>query len=324
MYPIKYQVSCFYCERVGREDKAKEHWGKKHPEKKFKLKIPENNLSKYSFRRETTERTEANENGDDNGIDIYEDQSQTNDSASSPSIPISTSSTIDVLTSPAMAAFGTPSIPSTPSNLSTSSSPSKNFKSPNSLQDQLTSMAKQLSKITVVIEDMHLEKSRKESPSSSSLAPAQEHEELFENIKCTGDLFMLKCLEINIQLDTITCIPCSTCKKHAPKHLLTSMKSSFGVFQYIEQKIDEPLSQRFRSLKTNLKSHFSNKLYMWCVQEEEERRQTFEDFLRENERAGLNVGRAALFAIRSGLGGLKFVDTLNLLDLSDAMIGTYR
>ncbi len=63
---------------------------------------------------------------------------------------------------------------------------------------------------------------------------------------------------------------------------------------------------------------------IWCVQEQEERKQAFEDFLRKNEKAGLNVGRAALFCIRSGLGGLKFVDTLNLLDLSGALVGTYR
>ena len=108
----------------------------------------------------------------------------------------------------------------------------------------------------------------------------------------------------------------------APKHLLTSIKSSFGVFQHIEQKVNEPLSQRFRSLKSNLKLHFSNKLHIWCVREQEERQQTFEDFLKKNEKAGLYVGRAALFCIRSGLGGL-FVDTLNLLDLSGAAVGTF-
>jgi hypothetical protein len=135
---------------------------------------------------------------------------------------------------------------------------------------------------------------------------------------------MLDSLEINNHLDTITCIPCSTWKKQAPKHLLNSIKSSFGIFQHIEQKAGEPLSQRFRSLKTNLKSHFLNKLHIWCVQKQEERKQALEDFVKKNEKAGMNVGRAALFSIRSGLGGLKFVETLNLLDLSGAAVGTYR
>ena len=135
---------------------------------------------------------------------------------------------------------------------------------------------------------------------------------------------MIKCLDINIPLDTITCIPCFTWKRQAPNNLSSSIRLSFGVFQYVAQNMNDPLSQRFRSLKTNLKSHFSNKLHIWCIHEEEERRQAFDDFLRKNEKAGLNVGRAALFAIRSGLGGLKFVDTLNLLDLSGAIVGTYR
>ncbi|CAF2669463.1 unnamed protein product [Rotaria sp. Silwood2] len=81
-------------------------------------------------------------------------------------------------------------------------------------------MAKQLSKITNAIENIHLEKNSKESSSSTQ---ADDIEQLFEN--------------------TITCIPCSTWKKQAPKHLFTSIKSSFGIFQHIEQKVDEPLSQ---------------------------------------------------------------------------------
>lgn len=320
MYPSKSQVSCFYCEWVGRKDKVKEHWRKKHPGEKFKLKIAENSLNNYYSRKETIATTGTNTNDDDNDDNVCEDQHQTNDSALPSSIPISATSTIEVLVSPSVPALCTPSVPSTPSNLSASSSPSKNFKSPNSLQDQLTLMAKQLSKITVAIENMHVGRTRTESSSSM---PADENEP-FESIKCTDDLFMLKFLEINIPLDTITCIPCFTWKRQAPKNLSISIKSSFGVFQYVAQKMNDPLSQRFRSLKTNLKSHFSNKLHIWCVHEEEERRQALEDFLRKNERAGLNVGRAALFAIRSGLGGLKFVDTLNLLDLSGAIVGTYR
>ena len=62
-------------------------------------------------------------------------------------------------------------------------------------------MAQQHSKITTAIENLHSEETRKESS-----APRDETEQSFENIKCSDDLLMFKCLEINIQLDTITCI----------------------------------------------------------------------------------------------------------------------
>jgi hypothetical protein len=125
-------------------------------------------------------------------------------------------------------------------------------------------MTKQLSKITDSIENMHVEKTKNESSSSSSIR-AVEMEQIFESIKRSDDFFTLKILEINNHLDTITCIPCSSWKKQAPKHLLTSIKSSFGIFQHIEQKVDEPLSERFRNLKKHLKSHFSNNTYMVCA-----------------------------------------------------------
>jgi len=39
----------------------------------------------------------------------------------------------------------------------------------------------------------------------------------------------------------------------------------------------------------------------------------------------MNVGRAALFSIRSSLDkSNKFIETINLLDLSSAAVGTYR
>ena len=46
MYPSKEQVSCFYCEWVGRRDKSKDHWKSQHPNENYKLKISENNLEK--------------------------------------------------------------------------------------------------------------------------------------------------------------------------------------------------------------------------------------------------------------------------------------
>ncbi|CAF3745708.1 unnamed protein product [Rotaria sp. Silwood1] len=63
---------------------------------------------------------------------------------------------------------------------------------------------------------------------------------------------------------------------------------------------------------------------MWCVEEDEKVKQELHDFIRKNKKAGFNIGRAALFCIQNGLGDLKFVHTLNLLDLCGASIGTYR
>ncbi|CAF1578812.1 unnamed protein product, partial [Rotaria magnacalcarata] len=57
---------------------------------------------------------------------------------------------------------------SSSSNPSTTSSSVKDFKAPNSIQEQLIFMAKQLSKITNAIENINLEKTNKESLSSSS------------------------------------------------------------------------------------------------------------------------------------------------------------
>jgi hypothetical protein len=126
-------------------------------------------------------------------------------------------------------------------------------------------MTKQLSKITDAIENIQLEKNSKES--LSSCTQADDMEQLFESIKCSNDLFMLRSLEINNDLDTITCIPCSSWKKQAPKHLITSIKSSLGIFQHIEQQANESLSRRIRNLKTHLKLHYSNRLHIWCVRE---------------------------------------------------------
>ena len=67
---------------------------------------------------------------------------------------------------------------------------------------------------------------------------------MFYNVKCSNDLYMLKHLEINIDSDLITCVPCSKFKKQAAKHLLNTIKSSFGMFEYIEQDAHQLQSQR--------------------------------------------------------------------------------
>ncbi len=79
---------------------------------------------------------------------------------------------------------------------------------------------------------------------------------MFYNIKCSNDLYMLKHFKINIQLDLITCIPCSNFKKQEQKHLLNAIKSSFSMFEYNEQDQHQLQSQRFRNLQQSLKVHY--------------------------------------------------------------------
>ena len=50
---------------------------KKHPEETFKLKTSDNSLSKYHFRKETTEKTGTITN-DDDGADQNEEQEEPN------------------------------------------------------------------------------------------------------------------------------------------------------------------------------------------------------------------------------------------------------
>ncbi len=206
---------------------------------------------------------------------------------------------------------------SPPSSTSMCTSPTTN-----SVSDQLALVMEQLKKMTNAIDQISLEKPKVQLLSSSS--QSDDLERIFQNITCSNDLYMLKYLEINGQLDTITCIPCFKFKKQASKYLLSTIKSSFGIFEYVEQDPHQIQSQRFRSLKRNLKLHYENRLHMWCVEEDEKVKQELHDFIRKNKKAGFNIGRAALFCIQNGLGGLKFVHTLNLLDLCGASIGTYR
>ena len=76
------------------------------------------------------------------------------------------------------------------------------------------------------------------------------------------------------------------------------------MFKYVEQESGQNQSQRFRTLKQSLKLHYSNKLNIWCVEQDDKMKQEFEDFLRENRRVGLNVGRATSLCIQNGLGNL--------------------
>ncbi len=78
---------------------------------------------------------------------------------------------------------------------------------------------------------------------------------------------MLKHLKINIQLDLITCMPCWKFKKQESKHLMNAIKSSFNMFEYIEQ--DQLQSERFRNLQKSLKVHYSNKLHIWCIEQDD-------------------------------------------------------
>ena len=45
----------------------------------------------------------------------------------------------------------------------------------------------------------------------------------------------------------ITCVPCLKFKRQAAKHLLNTIKSSFGVLEYVEQDSRQNQSQWFQT-----------------------------------------------------------------------------
>ncbi|CAF3865241.1 unnamed protein product, partial [Adineta steineri] len=126
------------------------------------------------------------------------------------------------------------------------------------------------------------------------------------------------------EMELMTCLPCSKHKTHAPKQLRATIKSSFGVFKFIEQDGGYNQTQKFRDLKKSIRVHLTINLHIWCTKEEQKEKEEADDFMRKNEKAGYNIGRIALFCIRTGLGGLKFVETINLIDLCGGTVGNYR
>ncbi|CAF1612978.1 unnamed protein product [Didymodactylos carnosus] len=189
-------------------------------------------------------------------------------------------------------------------------------------QQQLFYMSEQLSNLSTKFDSLLGTKS-----SISNTKQANETEELdvmFNEIKSSDDLYKMKNFEINSQMELITCLPCSKHKTNTPKQLQSTIKSSFGVLKFIEQDGGYNQTQRFRDLKRNIRSHLSNSLHVWCRREEQKEKEVADDLMRNNEKAGYNIGRIALFCIRTGLGGLKFVETVNLIDLCGGTVGNYR
>jgi hypothetical protein len=121
MFPSKDLVTCFYCDWNSRKDKAKDHCTTQHPGKVFKLKIAENNMEKF-FQKKTPDAVNDSE----------QEQEQHSSITVSPSPP----SLINSYPSP------------TPSFLFLTSPTT------NSIQDQLTSMSQQLTKLTDTIEQI--------------------------------------------------------------------------------------------------------------------------------------------------------------------------
>ncbi|CAF3275904.1 unnamed protein product [Rotaria sp. Silwood2] len=153
-----------------------------------------------------------------------------------------------------------------------------------------------IKKITNAIDQISLEKTKVQLLSSSS--ELDDLEQMFQNIRCSNDLYMLKHLEINSQLDTITCIPCFKFKKQPSKHLLSTIKSSFDIFEYVEQDPHQIQSQGLKSLTRNLKLHYENRLHMWCVKEDEPVKQELHDFIKKIEKLGSILVEQRYFAFK--------------------------
>ncbi|MDQ2753803.1 MAG: hypothetical protein M3R72_12340 [Bacteroidota bacterium] len=209
----------------------------------------------------------------------------------------------------------------TPTTTPTVTSP---FSPPNEnqLQQQLFYVNEQLLNLNTKFDDLLGTKS-----SISTSRDANEGGELdtmFNEIKCSDDLYKLKNFEVNSQMELMTCLPCFKYKIRAPKQLQPSIKSSFGVFKFIEQDASYNQTQKFRDLKKHIRSHLSNNLHAWCMKEEQKEKEEADALMKKNEKAGYNIGRIALFCIRTGLGGLKFVEVINLIDLCGGTVGNYR
>ena len=327
MFPSKENVGCFYCEWTGRKDKLGPHSNKHHPGFKVRIGIASNALSAIWKPRSVplaTDQVEEETNVNDASEDspnFNQIQATITSTLTSPVTTISSFTspitTISTYTSPVttISSFNSPgTTPIIPSFFSPSNE--------HQFQQQLLYMNEQLSNLSTKFDSLIGTKS-----SISNTKQANEGEELavmFDEIKSSDDLYKIKNFEINSQMELMTCVPCSKYKTYAPKQLQLQIKSSFGVFKFIEQDRGYNQTQRFRDLKKNVRSHLSSNLHIWCTKEEQKEKEQADDLMRKNEKAGYNIGRIALFCIRTGLGGLKFVETINLIDLCGGTVGNYR
>ena len=246
MFPSKETVSCFYCEWKGRKDKLASHCNTYHPGFKVRVGIASNNLSTFWKEKAVslaTDQVEMRKNVNDPSEDsptFDQTQMTTTSTLTSPATTTSSytspATTTSLFTSPVI----TPIIPS-------SFSPSNEHQ----FQQQLFYMSEQLSNLSTKFDSLLGTKS-----SISNTKQANEAEELdvmFNEIKSSDDLYKMKNFEINLQMELITCLPCSKHKTHAPKQLQSTIKSSFGVFNFIEQDADYGQTQKFRDLKEKYK-----------------------------------------------------------------------
>jgi hypothetical protein len=295
MFRSKETVGCFYCEWTGRKDKLLSHSNTHHPGCKVRVGIARNALSTLWKQQSVLLATDEADNPT-NANDANED-----------------SPTFDQTQLTTMSSRATPlTSPTIPSPFSPSNE--------HQLQQQLSYMSEQLLNLGTKFDSLLDTK----SSISTTKEANEELDVVFNEMKSSDELYKMKNFEINSHMELMTCLPCSKHKTHAPKQLRSTIKSSFGVFKFIEQAGGYSQTQKFRDLKKSIRSHLSNSLHVWCTQEEQKKREEADDFMRKNEKAGYNIGRIALFCIRTGLGGLKFVETINLVDLCGSAVGNYR
>ncbi|CAF1189379.1 unnamed protein product, partial [Rotaria sordida] len=101
----------------------------------------------------------------------------------------------------------------------------------NLVSDQLALMMEHFKKMTNAIDQISLEKTMVQLPSSSQ---SDDLEQMFQNITCSNDLYMLKYLEIVSWIPSHVYLILNL-KKQALKHLLSTIKLSFGIFEKSEQ-----------------------------------------------------------------------------------------
>lgn len=255
MFPSKENVSCFYCEWTGRKDKLVSHSNKHHPGAKVQIGIAPNALSNFWKQNslppptnDVEKSTNVNEGNEDSPT-FDQTQSTTMPAHATPVVRSSHTTPVTTPTMPSPCLF----------------SPSNDFQ----LQQPLSFMSEQLLKLNTKFDSLLVTKTSVSV--AQEVNEAEDFDAVFNELKSSDDLYKMKNFEINAQMELMTCLPCSKHKLHAPKQLQSMIKSSFGVFKFIEQDREYNQTQKFRDLKKSVRSHLSNNLHVWCTREEQKK-----------------------------------------------------
>ncbi|CAF3720205.1 unnamed protein product, partial [Rotaria sordida] len=125
----------------------------------------------------------------------------------------------------------------------------------NLVSDQLALMMEHFKKMTNAIDQISLEKTMVQLPSSSQ---SDDLKQMFQNITCSNDLYMLKYLEIVSWIPSHVYLILNL-KKQALKHLLSTIKLSFGIFEFKNKNnFDESLRKFIDQIQVHMINYLGN------------------------------------------------------------------